>query len=314
MTDIAEQLDLMNPPYTGAGDWSRVVADAGVARRPLSPAGAARLRRGVRRAARGRRRVLAGRRIEPDRDRPRARGDRNRIRAPHRLRERPAARPGRSRDRRADGDPRPARGVVRAEQGPARDGDLRRRRAVRRRLPRRRDPRARNRGLREPRRRLPRGARVRRRTGRPARTSSRERPSTGSRSPTATRWRCRRRPTSRSTIRVTRAEMPLLNRILTYETLESGSAPAGGQKRHPRPDGRRPRSPARRSTSPTRRRSSDATRSGRAPTSTGSRSSSVQKLELPVRGRPGLGPEPQVRLARRCRTRRSSSRRRPPRA
>ena len=33
MTDIAEQLDLLNPPYTGAGDWSRVVADAGVARR-----------------------------------------------------------------------------------------------------------------------------------------------------------------------------------------------------------------------------------------------------------------------------------------
>ncbi len=35
MTDIAEQLDLMNPPYTGTGDWSRVVADADVAREPL---------------------------------------------------------------------------------------------------------------------------------------------------------------------------------------------------------------------------------------------------------------------------------------
>ena len=35
MTDIAEQLDLINPPYTGAGDWSRVVADAGVARHSL---------------------------------------------------------------------------------------------------------------------------------------------------------------------------------------------------------------------------------------------------------------------------------------
>jgi hypothetical protein len=30
MTDIFEQLDRMNPPYTGAGDWSRVVADAGI--------------------------------------------------------------------------------------------------------------------------------------------------------------------------------------------------------------------------------------------------------------------------------------------
>ena len=28
MTDITEQLDLMTPPYAGAGDWSRVVADA----------------------------------------------------------------------------------------------------------------------------------------------------------------------------------------------------------------------------------------------------------------------------------------------
>ena len=35
MTDIANQLDLLNPPYTGDGDWSRVVADAGVARQPL---------------------------------------------------------------------------------------------------------------------------------------------------------------------------------------------------------------------------------------------------------------------------------------
>jgi len=35
MTDIAQQLDLMNPPYTGAGDWSRVVADAGAVREPI---------------------------------------------------------------------------------------------------------------------------------------------------------------------------------------------------------------------------------------------------------------------------------------
>lgn len=35
MTDIAEQLDLMNPPYTGAGDWSRVVADAETASPPV---------------------------------------------------------------------------------------------------------------------------------------------------------------------------------------------------------------------------------------------------------------------------------------
>ena len=35
MTDITEQLDLLNPPYTGAGDWSRVVADAGIERRSL---------------------------------------------------------------------------------------------------------------------------------------------------------------------------------------------------------------------------------------------------------------------------------------
>ena len=35
------------------------------------------------------------------------------------------------------------------------------------------------------------------------------------------------------TIRVTTGEMPLLNRILTYETLESGSAPAGGRSGMP---------------------------------------------------------------------------------
>jgi hypothetical protein len=35
MTDIAAELDLITAPYTGAGDWSRVVADAGVARQSL---------------------------------------------------------------------------------------------------------------------------------------------------------------------------------------------------------------------------------------------------------------------------------------
>jgi hypothetical protein len=35
MTDIAEQLDRMIPPYAGAGDWSRVVADSGVTAPPL---------------------------------------------------------------------------------------------------------------------------------------------------------------------------------------------------------------------------------------------------------------------------------------
>ena len=75
MTDVAEVLDRIAPPYDGAGDWDRVLRDAGLERRsrrlPLRLAAAVALVAAVI----GDRRALAVRR-RAERDRPGARGDR----------------------------------------------------------------------------------------------------------------------------------------------------------------------------------------------------------------------------------------------
>ncbi len=157
----------MTPPYTGAGDWSRVVADAGVARRPLYapvrlgfaaafvaliaatvafwPAGGSSptvIDRAL--AATGTGSVLH---IVYESDLQHAlvdleTGERTEIRAEHEVWFEPT---------------KVLRETETFDGAVQSDGVFRGRR----------DPGARNRGVREPRRRLPRGARVRRRTRHP---------------------------------------------------------------------------------------------------------------------------------------------------
>ena len=159
MTDIAQTLDRIVPPYDGTGDWERVLRDAGLERRPRRLAAAPGGRRRARRRGDRSRRPLAVRH-RAERDRPRAGGDRRGTGAPLRLRERPRAHPRRPGDRRADRGHRRAGGLVRPGGRPARDAALRGRRPVRRLPGRRRGLRAREHPVHEPRRRLPRGARV----------------------------------------------------------------------------------------------------------------------------------------------------------